>query len=155
MTILVLGKHGQLGVALVQAFAGRADVVALDRNGPGDLSKPDELGQYVRELKPKVILNAGAYTAVDRAEDEASLAFTINSQAPAALAAAARDLGALLVHYSSDYVYGGAGDLSCWRPSWFEIEPPQLIGARWIEPLVGIVRRRSGTRGSARPNCRS
>jgi nucleoside-diphosphate-sugar epimerase len=91
MTILILGKNGQLGTALVQALDGVTPIVALDRDGPGDLSKPDALCAYIRELKPKAIINAAAYTAVDKAEDEQDLAFLINGEAPAALALEAKD----------------------------------------------------------------
>ena len=114
MTILILGKNGQLGTSLVQALDGITNIVALDRNGPGDLSKPEVLSAYVREIKPSVIINAGSYTAVDKAEDEPELAFLINGEAPGALARQAKKLDALLIHYSSDYVYAGSGDQP-WR----------------------------------------
>jgi dTDP-4-dehydrorhamnose reductase len=114
MTILILGKNGQLGTRLVQALDGVTPIVALDRNGPGDLSKPDVLCAYVRDLKPKAIINAAAYTAVDKAEDDSDLAFVINGQAPGALAQEAKKLDALLIHYSSDYVYAGLGNKP-WR----------------------------------------
>jgi dTDP-4-dehydrorhamnose reductase len=116
MTILILGKNGQLGTALVQALDGITPIVALDRDGPGDLSKPDALCAYIRELKPKAIINAAAYTAVDRAEDEPEQAFLINGEAPAALALEAKRLDALLIHYSSDYVYAGSG-VQAWSES--------------------------------------
>jgi dTDP-4-dehydrorhamnose reductase len=134
MTILILGKNGQLGTTLVQALEGITPIVALDRNGQGDLSKPDALCAYVRELKPKVIINAAAYTAVDKAEDEPDLAFLINSRAPEALAKEAKKLEALLIHYSSDYVYGGSGE----RP-WHEDDAPISASVYGKSKLAGDV----------------
>lgn len=134
MTILILGKNGQLGTALVQAMDGITPIVALDRNGPGDLSKPHILSAYVREIKPKVIINAAAYTAVDKAEDEPELAFLINAHAPAALAQEAKKLDALLIHYSSDYVYAGTGE----QP-WSENDPTVSINTYGKSKLAGDV----------------
>ncbi len=134
MTILILGKNGQLGTRLVQALDGVTPIVALDRNGPGDLSKPDVLCAYVRELKPKAIINAAAYTAVDRAEDEPELAFLINGRAPGALAQEAKRLDALLIHYSSDYVYAGSGDRA-----WREDDPTNSVNTYGKSKLAGDV----------------
>jgi dTDP-4-dehydrorhamnose reductase len=134
MTILILGKNGQLGTALVQALNGVTPLVALDRDGPGDLSKPDALCSYIRELKPKAIINAAAYTAVDKAEDEQDLAFLINADAPAALALEAKRLGTLLIHYSSDYVYAGSGV----RP-WSESDPTKPANTYGKSKLAGDV----------------
>jgi dTDP-4-dehydrorhamnose reductase len=118
--ILLFGKNGQVGWELQRALAPLGEVVALDRQGgtarqgaPGDLTgdlvNPDALRDTVARVAPDVVVNAAAYTAVDKAESEQELARTINATAPAALAAAARDAGALLVHYSTDYVFGGGG----------------------------------------------
>ena len=122
MKILLLGKNGQVGWELQRSLAPLGTVLALDRNGHshshtedtadfcGDLSQPERLAQTVRTFQPDVIVNAAAHTAVDKAESEPELARTLNALAPAALAQAAADVGAWLVHYSSDYVFNGAGD---------------------------------------------
>ncbi len=113
MKILLLGKNGQVGWELQRSLMPLGELVALDRNGTdnlcGDFSKPDALAATVREVCPDIIVNAVAYTAVDRAESEPDLAHTINATAPAVLAAEAAKLGAWLVHYSSDYVFDGSG----------------------------------------------
>ena len=115
MKILLLGKNGQVGWQLQRALAPLGEVLALDRAGDanaglcGDLSDVDALAATVRAVRPQVIVNAAAYTAVDKAESEPELARLINAQAPAALARAAADCGALLVHYSTDYVFDGSG----------------------------------------------
>jgi dTDP-4-dehydrorhamnose reductase len=119
MKILLLGKNGQVGWELQRSLAPLGQVVALDRHSTmvcGDLSRPDELAQTVRELRPDVIVNAAAHTAVDRAETETELATVLNATAPAALAQAAREVGAWLVHYSTDYVFNGEGTMP-WRES--------------------------------------
>ncbi len=134
MTILILGKNGQLGTALVQALDGITPIVALDRDGPGDLSKPDALCAYIRELQPKAIINAAAYTAVDKAEDEPEQAFLINGDAPAALALEAKKLDALLIHYSSDYVYAGSG-----VQPWSESDPTTPANTYGKSKLAGDV----------------
>lgn len=113
MKILLLGKNGQVGWELQRSLMPLGELVALDRNGRGNLcgdaSNPDFLAATVREVRPDVIVNAAAYTAVDRAESEPDLAYTINATAPAVLAAEAAKLGAWLVHFSSDYVFDGSG----------------------------------------------
>ena len=86
------------------------ELIALDRNEGADLANGDALIQTVRNHAPQVIVNAAAYTAVDKAEAESALAQHVNGIAPGLLAAEAVRLGALLVHYSSDYVYDGGGD---------------------------------------------
>lgn len=134
MTILILGKNGQLGTALVQALNGITPIVALDRDGSGDLSKPDALCAYIRELQPKAIINAAAYTAVDKAEDEPEQAFLINGDAPAALALEAKKLDALLIHYSSDYVYAGSG-----VQPWSESDPTTPANTYGKSKLAGDV----------------
>jgi dTDP-4-dehydrorhamnose reductase len=105
--ILILGANGQVGTELQRSFATAGEVVAWDRKG-ADLSKPEELRSVIRELGPSVILNAAAYTAVDRAESEPEIAMAINGHAPRVLAEEAAKLDALLVHYSTDYVFDGA-----------------------------------------------
>ncbi len=112
MKILLLGKNGQLGWELQRSLAPLGEVLALDRHSTdycGDLSKPEELSQAVLAYKPDVIVNAAAHTAVDKAESESELAKVLNTDAPAALAKAAAQVGAWLVHYSTDYVFDGSG----------------------------------------------
>lgn len=113
MRILVLGGSGQLGWELTRALAPLGDVTALDRGGrgglSGDLEDPDGLRLSLRSLEPELIVNAAAYTDVDRAESEPERAERINADAVAVLAAETDRLGACLVHYSSDYVFDGAG----------------------------------------------
>ena len=111
MKILLLGKNGQVGWELQRSLSVLGEVVALDRHSApcGDLSQPERLQETVRALRPDVIVNAAAHTAVDKAESEIELARTLNAAAPAALAQAACDVGAWLVHYSTDYVFDGRG----------------------------------------------
>jgi dTDP-4-dehydrorhamnose reductase len=112
MKILLLGKNGQVGWELQRSLAPLGEVLALDRHSTtycGDLSKPQELVKTVLAYKPDFIVNAGAHTAVDKAESEQELARVLNTDAPAALAKAAAQVGAWLVHYSTDYVFDGSG----------------------------------------------
>jgi dTDP-4-dehydrorhamnose reductase len=111
MKILLLGKNGQVGWELQRSLSVLGELVALDRHSTpcGDLSQPEALAHTVRALRPDVIVNAAAHTAVDKAESEIGLARTLNATAPAALAQAAAETGAWLVHYSTDYVFDGSG----------------------------------------------
>jgi len=104
--VLVTGARGQVGTDLVRLLAGEAEVVAHDRASL-DLADPAAIVARVRESRPAVIVNAGAYTAVDRAESEPELARAVNATAPGVLAAEAKRAGALLIHYSTDYVFDG------------------------------------------------
>ena len=106
-TILLTGVNGQLGWELQRALAPLGNVVALTR-ADLDLSQPDAIRQVVHEHRPAIILNPAAYTAVDKAEAEPELALAINGTAPGVLAEEARQIGALLVHYSTDYVFDGS-----------------------------------------------
>lgn len=117
--ILLLGKNGQLGWELQRALSPLGRVTALDRHSTehcGDLSRLDELAATVRALRPDVIVNAAAHTAVDRAESEPELARTLNALAPGVLAREAAQLGVTLVHYSTDYVFDGSGEAP-WQES--------------------------------------
>ena len=119
MKILLLGKNGQVGWELQRSLAPVGELLALDRHSTdfcGDLSQPERLAQTVRDWRPDVIVNAAAHTAVDRAESEPDLALCLNATAPAALAQAAADTGAWLVHYSTDYVFNGQGE-QAWQES--------------------------------------
>lgn len=106
MKILLTGRNGQVGYELERALAPLGEVIALDR-ARLDLSDPAAIQRVVRDARPEVIVNAAAYTAVDRAESELPLASAINGVAPGIFAEEARRCGALLVHYSTDYVFDG------------------------------------------------
>jgi dTDP-4-dehydrorhamnose reductase len=113
LKILLFGKKGQVGWELQRSLASLGEVLALDRHSTpycGDLSQTERLAQTVLDWRPDVIVNAAAHTAVDKAESEPELARCLNATAPAALAQAAAQIGALLVHYSTDYVFNGQGD---------------------------------------------
>jgi dTDP-4-dehydrorhamnose reductase len=117
MKILLLGKNGQVGWELQRSLAPLGELLALDRHSSehcGDLSQPERLAQTVLAWRPDVVVNAAAHTAVDKAESEPELARCLNATAPAALAQAAAQIGALLVHYSTDYVFNGQGQ-SPWQ----------------------------------------
>jgi len=109
MKILLLGKYGQVGWELQRALAPLGELIALGREDGGDLTDSDSLQANVRSIAPQVIVNAAAYTAVDKAENEAELAMQINCHGPAMLAREALTLGAMLLHYSTDYVFDGSG----------------------------------------------
>lgn len=106
-TILITGCNGQVGFELRQSLAPLGHVIALDRTGC-DVSHSEEIQRVVREVQPDVIVNAAAYTAVDKAETDADAAFAINATAASILAKEAETLGSLLVHYSTDYVFDGS-----------------------------------------------
>lgn len=106
MTILLLGKDGQVGWQLQRSLAPHGDVVACGRSDC-DLKDFDQIRDLIRRINPTVIVNAAAYTAVDRAESEPELAMRINAQMPGILSEEAAKSGALLLHYSSDYVFDG------------------------------------------------
>lgn len=118
MHILLLGKGGQVGWELQRALAPLGRVTALDRESPGpaeapelraDFSQPEQVAALVRAIRPDVIVNAAAHTAVDKAESEPDLARALNATTPGLIAQVAAELGALLVHYSTDYVFDGSG----------------------------------------------
>lgn len=105
-TILLTGKTGQLGWELQRALAPLGHVVALDRLQM-DLSSPDSIRKAIRDISPDIIVNAAGCTAVDKAESEFGLAMQVNAIAPGVMAEEAKRLNALLVHYSTDYVFDG------------------------------------------------
>jgi dTDP-4-dehydrorhamnose reductase len=116
MKILLLGRGGQVGWELQRSLSVLGDVVGLGSDAAhnpnglcGDLTDLDGLARTVEQVRPDVIVNAAAHTAVDKAESEPELARTINALAPAMLAQAATKIGAWLVHYSTDYVFDGSG----------------------------------------------
>jgi dTDP-4-dehydrorhamnose reductase len=112
MRLLLLGKTGQVGWELQRSLAPLGDLVALDSASSefhADFQFPEQVAQTVLKLRPDVIVNAAAHTAVDKAESEPELARTLNATAPGAIAQAAQQIGALMVHYSTDYVFDGSG----------------------------------------------
>jgi len=113
MKILLLGKNGQVGWELQRALAPLAEVIALDRSGlgdfSGDMSQPQAIRETILKLKPNVVVNASAYTAVDLAESESELADLINHQAVKVIADVCHQEQILFVHYSTDYVFSGLG----------------------------------------------
>ncbi|NNA56604.1 MULTISPECIES: dTDP-4-dehydrorhamnose reductase [Pseudomonas] len=113
MKILLLGKNGQVGWELQRSLAPLGELVALDRHPvdglSGDLSDLDALRATIRKVRPDVIVNAAAYTAVDKAESETELADRVNGEASRVMAQEAASLDAWLIHYSTDYVFSGEG----------------------------------------------
>ena len=109
MRVLVTGAGGQVGGEVARLLEGRASLAAHDRASL-DLEKPDDIRWCVRDARPDVIVNAGAYTAVDRAESDQQRAWAVNAVAPGILGEEAKRAGALLIHYSTDYVFDGELD---------------------------------------------
>ena len=105
-TILLTGADGQVGYELARTLAAHGEVIALDRAAL-DLADADAIVAGVRQARPRLIVNAAAYTAVDRAESERDAAFAVNARAPGILAEEAKRLDAILIHYSTDYVFDG------------------------------------------------
>ena len=136
MKILLLGKNGQLGWELQRSLAYLGEILALDRLGErgfcGNLSDLEGLRATIATFKPDVIINAAAYTAVDKAESEPALAELINTKAPQLLAQEALKINALLVHYSTDYVFDGDGSAF-----WTENETPAPINEYGKSKLAG------------------
>ena len=135
MKILLFGSNGQVGWQLRRSLAVLGEVIALDRGSRplcGDLRDAAGVAASVAAVAPDVVVNAAAYTAVDRAEDEQDLAFAVNAAAAEALASAAAKQGAWLVHYSTDYVYDGGGE----RP-WRETDATGPLGVYGRSKLAG------------------
>ncbi|WLI88026.1 dTDP-4-dehydrorhamnose reductase [Massilia sp. R2A-15] len=106
MKILLTGKNGQVGYELERSLQALGEVVAVDRSQM-DLSDLRQVREVIRAVRPHLIVNPAAYTAVDRAESEPALALRINGEAPAVMADEAKKLGAGIIHYSTDYVFDG------------------------------------------------
>lgn len=117
MNILLFGKNGQVGWELQRALAPLGNIIAFDVHSKdycGDFSNPEGIAETVRKIRPDVIVNAAAHTAVDKAESEVELAQLLNSTSVESIAKAAADTGAWVVHYSTDYVFPGTGETP-WR----------------------------------------
>ena len=129
--ILIVGSAGQLGRELEKSFADVGPIIAVDRESV-DLADPDQTRDLVRRTAPDVILNAAAYTAVDRAESDMPLAHAINALAPRVLAEEAAERNALLVHYSTDYVFDGSK-----QEPWTEDDAPAPLSVYGASKLAG------------------
>ncbi len=140
MKILIFGCTGQVGSALQPPLRALGEVVALDQLNL-DLRDLDGAQRVIVDQRPQVVVNAAAYTAVDQAENDAEAAYVINAEVPGAMAAAAKRIQALFVHYSTDYVFSGSGE----RPYTEEMEPgpvnvyghTKLAGERAVKEVGG------------------
>ncbi|GAA4861922.1 dTDP-4-dehydrorhamnose reductase [Luteimonas vadosa] len=141
MKILLLGANGQVGRELGRSLLPLGELVSATRDGRltdgsncevADLEHPGELGALVERIRPEVVVNAAAYTAVDRAEEERGTAFRINAEAPGVIAEACARMDARLVHYSTDYVFDG----SATRP-YAERDPTAPLGVYGESKLAG------------------
>lgn len=125
MKILLFGRSGQIGWELQRALAPLGEIVAVSANTAdlcGDFSLPDAVAGTVRLVKPDIIVNAAAYTAVDKAESEPDLARLLNATTPGVIAKEAAESKAWLLHYSTDYIFDGSGD----KPRDEDAEPAPL-----------------------------
>jgi len=129
--ILIVGYAGQVGVELQRSFSDAAEIICHDRDTV-DLAVADQVRAMVRSAAPGIILNAAAYTAVDRAESEPEAAMAVNAMAPGILAEEAMRLGALLVHYSTDYVFDGSKS-----GPWIETDKPKPLNVYGSSKLAG------------------
>ncbi len=114
MNILLFGKTGQVGWELQRALAPLGNLIALDVHSTdycGDFSNPEGVAETVRSIRPDIIVNAAAHTAVDKAESEPKFAQLLNATSVEAIAKAANEVGAWVIHYSTDYVFPGTGEI--------------------------------------------
>jgi dTDP-4-dehydrorhamnose reductase len=135
MKILLFGKTGQVGWELQRSLAPLGELISLETRSTdycGNLLDPQGIAKTVRSIRPDVIVNAAAYTAVDKAESDQDNAHTINALAPAAMAQAACEIGASLVHYSTDYVFNGSG-----LTPWTETDTPAPLSVYGASKLAG------------------
>ena len=131
MRLLVTGATGQVGWEATRSLMPLGDVVAIDRTRC-DFTQPETLAQVIHDVRPEVIVNAAAYTAVDKAEKEEELATIVNGMAVRVLAEAAKKTGALFIHYSTDYVFDGAKS-----EPYIEVDAPNPINAYGRSKLAG------------------
>jgi dTDP-4-dehydrorhamnose reductase len=131
LRVLLLGCNGQLGTELSRILSKRTNLTALDFSSV-DFREPDQLRKTIREARPDVVFNAAAYTAVDRAESEKDLAFQLNATAPRVIAQESNRISALLIHYSTDYVFDGS------KPSpYTELDSPSPLNVYGRSKLEG------------------
>ena len=129
--ILITGKTGQVGYELERSLQGLGEIIALDRSQM-DLADLNQVRDVIRRIKPTLIVNPAAYTAVDKAESEPELALRINGEAPGVMAEEAKKLGAAMIHYSTDYVFDGSKD-----GPYVETDPPCPINVYGSSKLAG------------------
>ncbi len=129
--ILIIGYAGQVGAELQRSFSDAGEIICHDRDTV-DLAVPEQVRAMVRRAVPEIILNAAAYTAVDRAESEPEAAMAVNARAPGILAEEALRSGALLVHYSTDYVFDGSK-----AGPWIETDTPSPLNVYGASKLAG------------------
>lgn len=143
MKLLLLGKNGQVGWELQRSLSVLGEVVAIDRSqAGGDLSEPFACSDLIKNIMPNVVVNAAAYTAVDRAESEGALCRRVNEEAVSEIASACAEFGALFVHYSTDYVFDGSGSLP-----WSEEDATGPLNLYGLSKLKGeLAIRNSGCR---------
>ncbi|MFZ3199989.1 MAG: dTDP-4-dehydrorhamnose reductase [Candidatus Acidiferrales bacterium] len=131
LKILLIGKNGQVGADLASLLPSLGEVIAVDRSQL-DLSQPCQIRRTILQARPQIIVNAAAYTAVDKAENDESMAFAVNAEAPGVMAETAKEIGAALVHYSTDYVFDGSK-----RTPYCESDSPNPINAYGKTKLAG------------------
>lgn len=131
LRILISGQHGQVSQALQQHLQSMGELIVLGRNQL-DLSQPESIRPVVHDIKPDLIINAAAHTAVDQAESEPELAFAINATSPGVFAEEAAALGVPLIHYSTDYVFDGSK-----AGAWVEADTPNPLGVYGNSKLAG------------------
>lgn len=131
LRILISGQQGQVSQALQQRLQNMGELIVLGRDQL-DLSQPESIRPVVRDIKPDLIINAAAHTAVDQAESEPDLAFAINATSPGVFAEEAAALGIPLIHYSTDYVFDGSK-----AGAWVESDAPNPLGVYGSSKLAG------------------
>jgi dTDP-4-dehydrorhamnose reductase len=131
MKILLTGRTGQVGYELERSLQSLGEIIAVDR-GQMDLTNLDQVRDVIRHVKPTLIINPAAYTAVDLAESEPGLAMRVNAEAPAVMAEEAKKLGAAMIHYSTDYVFDGTK-----RAPYIESDPTCPINVYGLTKLAG------------------
>jgi dTDP-4-dehydrorhamnose reductase len=129
--ILLTGKTGQLGSELNRLLPKLGEVIAPERNEL-DLREPEKIGEFMRNAKPQLVVNTAAYTAVDAAETDEANASAVNAEAPRLLALETKKLRALLVHFSTDYVFDGSK-----RSPYLETDQPNPINSYGRTKLAG------------------
>ena len=130
-TVLLTGKTGQLGSELCRLLPELGNVVAPERDEL-DLGKPDAIRRMMRAIKPQLVINAAAYTAVDAAESDEPVAFAVNAEAPRQLALEAKEIGAVFVHFSTDYIFDGSK-----KAPYLETDAPNPVNAYGRTKLAG------------------
>lgn len=141
MNILLFGKTGQVGWELQRALAQLGNLIALDVHSTdycGDFSNPEGVAETVKKIRPDVIVNAAAHTAVDKAESEPEFAQLLNATSVEAIAKAANEVGAWVIHYSTDYVFPGNGDTP-----WLETDATAPLNVYGETKLAGEKRYRN------------